>query len=89
MLYSPCELCSLVPHSVVLWRERECLSVVCVRYGARGLVPVYCFGCEIYDALRPLPLIQANAQLPPAQHLAIERLTYSHRVTRLCHSHTR
>ena len=91
MLYSPCELCSLVPHSVVLWRERECLSVVCVRYGARGLFRIRCIvsGVKLYDALRPLPLIQANAQLPPAQHLAIERLTYSHRVTRLCHSHTR
>ena len=88
MLYSPCELCSLVPHSVVLWRERVSVCGVCAVRSA-GLVPVYCFGCEIYDALRPLPLIQANAQLPPAQHLAIERLTYSHRVTRLCHSHTR
>ena len=29
MLYSPCELCSLVPHSVVLWRERVSVCGVC------------------------------------------------------------
>ena len=88
MLYSPCELCSLVPHSVVLWRESVCLWCVC---GTERGVLFRCIvsGVKFTTLLRPLPLIQANAQLPPAQHLAIERLTYSHRVTRLCHSHTR
>ena len=89
MLYSPCELCSLVPHSVVLWRERVSVCGVCAVRSAGLFRCIVSSGVKLYDALRPLPLIQANAQLPPAQHLAIERLTDSHRVTRLCHPHTR
>ena len=62
MLYSPCELCSLVPHSVVLWRESVCLWCVC------GTERRVCSGVLFFL----LPLVQTVSVAP------IDKDTHKH-----------